>query len=332
MKKQILSIGITVLLTSSCISGVYAQNDTPTVLVNGGEIFFDDQTPVILGEGTTLVPARDVFEAMSAKVDWIEDTRTVEVTSYDNKTLVRIVLDDKNMKVYDLSGAFAAALSGQDFTAPCTEITLDVAPQIINDRTMIPLRAISEALNADVDWNSDEYSVYITTTTAPDKEADLPSFTLSAENTTVEEGEEAVLYINATGIPEDSFVASVTATVKYDPTSFEFTDAELVNGDIVVDGAMKATNPEFEDGYLKAVAITIDADKAAQTDGKVMKIKFKSLNGEKGAFKLSAGYQTRLGYNTSLSIDSVSNYGEKSYMFSGDSLLIDQTEIVLNAE
>ena len=32
------------------------------------------------------------------------------------------------------------------------EITLDVPAQVVNDRTMIPLRAVAEALDAKVDW------------------------------------------------------------------------------------------------------------------------------------------------------------------------------------
>ena len=150
MKKQILSISLAAALAVSCTGIAMAEDKTPTVFVNQGQIFFDDQAPVILGEGTTLVPARGVFEAMGAKVEWKEDTRTVDVTSSDNKTLIRLTIDDSTMKVFDVRGVFGALMSGQDFVAPENDVTLDVAPQIISDRTMIPLRAISEALDADV--------------------------------------------------------------------------------------------------------------------------------------------------------------------------------------
>lgn len=36
---------------------------------------------------------------MGAKVEWKEDTRTVDVTSSDNKTLIRLTIDDSTMKV-----------------------------------------------------------------------------------------------------------------------------------------------------------------------------------------------------------------------------------------
>lgn len=67
MKKQILSISLAAALAVSCTGIAMAEDKTPTVFVNQGQIFFDDQAPVILGEGTTLVPARGVFEAMGAK-------------------------------------------------------------------------------------------------------------------------------------------------------------------------------------------------------------------------------------------------------------------------
>lgn len=63
MKKQILSISLAAALAVSCTGIAMAEDKTPTVFVNQGQIFFDDQAPVILGEGTTLVPARGVFEA-----------------------------------------------------------------------------------------------------------------------------------------------------------------------------------------------------------------------------------------------------------------------------
>lgn len=61
-----------------------------------------------------------------------------------------------------------------------------------------------------------------------------------------------------------------------------------------------------------------------------MKLTFKSLTGEKGSFQLSNGYNTKLGYNTSLLVDSVSNAGNKSVQYEGDDLKISQAEVVIN--
>ena len=330
MKKQILSISLAAALAVLCTGIAMAEDKTPTVFVNQGQIFFDDQAPVILGEGTTLVPARGVFEAMGAKVEWKEETRTVDVTSSDNKTLIRLTIDDSTMKVFDVSGVFGALMSGQDFVAPENDVTLDVAPQIISDRTMIPLRAISEALDADVQWNGEDYTINITTANAPSADAGVPALSLSADKLTAAKDEEVVLSVNAENLPTEKFVSGVTATVKYDPTAFEFVKAELVNGDNVIEGTIGAANPEFTYGYVKAASVTVNAETAVKTDGAVMKLTFKSLTGEKGSFQLSNGYNTKLGYNTSLLVDSVDNVGDKSVQYEGDDLKVSQVEVVIN--
>ncbi|MCD8181635.1 MAG: hypothetical protein LUF26_09210 [Firmicutes bacterium] len=327
MKKKILSISLSAALALSCTAAVMAEDNTPAVYVNGSEIYFEDQSPVILGEGTTLVPARGVFEAMGATVEWDGDKRLVEVTSSDNMTIIRLTIDDSTMRTYDMSGMMSTLLMGQDFTAPETEITLDVAPQIINDRTMIPLRAISEALNANVAWDGDTYTIDIST--GAEVADGAPALSLSADTLTAAEGETVTLYIDAANIPEGTFVSGVTATVKYDADKFEYVEAVLMNGDTSIDGALGVANAEFADDYVKAVFVTIDSDVAATTDGHVMKLTFKSLTGEEGSFSLSNGYHSRLGYNTSLLVNGIEEAG--SATFEGDDLAVDTTEVVINS-
>ena len=328
MKKKLLSMTIAAAMTVSCVSAVMAADKTPSVYVNNREIFFDDQAPVILGEGTTLVPARGVFEAMGAKVDWDGEKQQVEVTSADNMTIVRIVIGDSTLRAYDMSGLFATLLSGQDFNAPETDVTLDVAPQIISDRTMIPLRAISEALDANVQWNGADYKIDIKTAKAPTVKDGIPAYSLSSSSTTVEEGETVDVYVDAENIPEGTFVSGVTATVKYNKENFEFVEAALVNGETVIEGVLGDTNPDFAENYLKSAYVTIDGEAAARADGHVLKLTFKSLNGKKGEFLLSDGYQTNLGYNTSLFV----REGNTSEKYRGDDLKISTDALVINGE
>ena len=92
---------------------------------------------------------------------------------------------------------------------------------------------------------------------------------LSADKLTAAKDEEVVLSVNAENLPTEKFVSGVTATVKYDPTAFEFVKAELVNGDNVIEGAIGAANPEFTYGYVKAASITVNAETAVKTDGAV---------------------------------------------------------------
>lgn len=84
---------------------------------------------------------RGVFEALGATVDW--DGATRSVIAYKDGTTVELVIGSAIMYV-----------NGQPRS-------LNVAGQIINDRTMIPLRAVSEAFGADVYWDGGTRTVHI---------------------------------------------------------------------------------------------------------------------------------------------------------------------------
>lgn len=111
------------------------------VVVNKEWICFPDAQPGIIN-GRTLVPVRFVSQALGAKVDWDDATRTVTITG-NGRTIVLPV------------GQAAATVNGQP-------VTFDVPANIYLDRTYVPLRFVSEALGAKVDWDAAEYRVYIT--------------------------------------------------------------------------------------------------------------------------------------------------------------------------
>lgn len=112
-----------------------------SVFVNEEKVVFPDQQPVIF-DGRTLVPARGVFEKMGMQVSWNGEKQEVTVTNGE-KTL-RLVIGEKNL------------------TVDGRTIEMDVPAQTINDRTMIPLRAVSEVMNAKVDWSEESSTVSIT--------------------------------------------------------------------------------------------------------------------------------------------------------------------------
>ena len=334
MKKKLMCLAAAAAMVTAIGTAAVAANTAPTVFIDSRQIMFSDQEPMILGKGHTVVPARGVFEAMGAEVKWDADKRLVEIESADHTTIIKLTIDDNTMRVYDTSGMFASVLTTGSFEAPETLVTLEVAPQIMADtgRTMIPLRAISEALDADVQWDGDTRQITITTGKAPVSKNDLPSYTLSSSADTVEAGETVEIYIDAHNIPEGKFVSSVTAALKYDKDNFEFVDAQLVNGDEVVESAFGGTNTEFSDDCLKTNYLTIDFKAAAKTDGRVFKFTFRSINGEAGEFAISNSYHTQLGYNTSLLLDAVNEEGKSTgaTMYKGDNLYIDTTPVWVN--
>lgn len=112
------------------------------VKVNDKLIVFDVK-PIIIND-RTMVPLRAIFEALGAQVTWDGETKTI----YGSKGSNIIILQIDNAKAFVNSA----------------EVVLDVAPQIIDGRTLVPTRFIAEALGADVKWDADNNSVIINDT------------------------------------------------------------------------------------------------------------------------------------------------------------------------
>ncbi len=119
----------------------YATYDKITVLLNNNEIEFDQ--PPIIHNDRTLVPVRAIFEALGATVAW--DGTTNMVTAERNGTTIKIIIGDSYMYK-----------NGES-------IYLDVPAMIVNERTLVPVRAISEAVGCIVDWDGDNKQVIIRT-------------------------------------------------------------------------------------------------------------------------------------------------------------------------
>lgn len=129
------------------------------VAIDGNKITNLTMPPIILND-YTLVPAREVFENMGAKVEWKKDIEQVYVT-YDN-TLVVIPINSAN-----------AYVNGQIKT-------MDTQAKIINNKTMIPLRFVSSALNFRIEWDSKTRIANIVT-----KEAAVTTTEITTEAATV---------------------------------------------------------------------------------------------------------------------------------------------------
>jgi hypothetical protein len=119
---------------------VVASTPKPiTVIVNGTSVVFDQ--PPVINNGRTIVPMRAIFEALGVQVNWDGDTQTITATKDTTKIIVKI-------------GNTQATVNGETKT-------LDVPAQIINNRTMVPVRFISESLGAKVYWAENSQTVTI---------------------------------------------------------------------------------------------------------------------------------------------------------------------------
>lgn len=119
-------------------SPLFDVQQSANVTVDGKKLSFDQQPLMI--DDRVLVPARAVFEALGASVNWDESAQTV--TAVKGGNTVSLVIDSDRMYV-----------NGQ-------VKTLDVPAMVINDRTLVPARAVSEAFGCSVKWD-EVYSTVI---------------------------------------------------------------------------------------------------------------------------------------------------------------------------
>lgn len=156
MLKKLASLVLAIALVPVAAFSVSAAISAPAIKVeyNKKQIAFPDQKPVIR-DSRTLVPIRPIAEGLGFEVEWNEKTRTVTINKGTNS--VRLVVSQK-----------IAKKNGQT-------INLDVPAQIINQRTMVPVRFIAEALSYNVNWDQKTQTVLIaeqSQTTQPDQPKD----------------------------------------------------------------------------------------------------------------------------------------------------------------
>lgn len=127
--------------------------------IDGKEIICD-VAPIIQND-RTLVPVRAVFEAFGAECSWNDSAKSVSISG--------------NKKIILYIGSSTAYVDG-------TKKTLDCAPIIQNDRTLVPIRFISETLNYNVEWDNVNRNVYITKKTVNKLSSKKISYSDSAMN------------------------------------------------------------------------------------------------------------------------------------------------------
>lgn len=143
---------------------VSVQINNPVMQVNGESEEIDEgrgTSPIIDG-GRTLLPIRAVIEAFDGIVGWENSTRTAILTMNDD--VIKLVIDSK-----------IAYLNDEAYT-------LDVAPKIVNGRTMLPIRFVAEGFNLGVAWNGSTRTVTIIRNTFEDYEYNRLMSALPAYN------------------------------------------------------------------------------------------------------------------------------------------------------
>lgn len=121
-----LSLGVLVVL------GVGAAQAAPGVTLNGQPLALSASPQQI--NGRTLVPMRDVFEALGAPVEWNATAQLI--TARRGDTQIQLGINNP-----------IALVNGRN-------VSLDQPATLIDGRTFVPLRFVAEATGARVDYNS----------------------------------------------------------------------------------------------------------------------------------------------------------------------------------
>ena len=114
-------------------------NDAITVKYNGNLIAFDVPPQAI--DGRVMVPLRAIFEHIGAEVEWENSTKTATARKDDHT--IKCTLDSNEMYIDGESNY------------------IDVAPCVVDERILVPVRFMTEALSCDVEWDGNSKSVII---------------------------------------------------------------------------------------------------------------------------------------------------------------------------
>lgn len=141
MYKALVKLLLLIFFIGVCTPTSFVAANSIKIIVDGKEIVADQ--PPVLQNGRTLVPLRSIFEALKAKVDYNEQTKTITATRGTNKIILTI--GSKNAWIDNKL------------------VELEVPAQTLNGRTLVPVRFVSEAFGDDIYYNNQTKQVTIKT-------------------------------------------------------------------------------------------------------------------------------------------------------------------------
>ncbi|MBQ8942197.1 MAG: copper amine oxidase N-terminal domain-containing protein [Firmicutes bacterium] len=215
------------ILTAACILSAAAMLSMPvcaadiSIVMDGAKVE-SDTAPQITPEGRTIVPLRVISENLGAEVSWDGETKTV--TAEKSGVSLSLVIGENSL---DLNGG---------------KLELDSPAQIINGRTMVPLRVISESFGCKVDWDGETKTVFVTTAEEKPAEqtASLPAFSTEGKDEYTLAAEKKVLEFTSNYDPADVSqpVVSIVSVDDKDPDDIKVYGGFWVlnydlNGDIL---------------------------------------------------------------------------------------------------
>lgn len=147
-----LSSAAATAVALTALPGCTALAKDVNIVIDGEKLNLDVAPQII--DGSVMVPIRGVLENLGALVKWDDETQTVSARKSSKTVSLEIGSNDVTLDKGE---------TNDDGSAKTETIQTDVAAQLVSDRTLVPLRVISEAMGYSVDWNDETYTVSITT-------------------------------------------------------------------------------------------------------------------------------------------------------------------------
>ena len=143
------------IISSHTIEATFEKEITQTVIVlqigkstftvNGSARTLD--SPPIIKNSRTLLPIRAIVEALGGTIEWIPTTKSITI---------RLGSTYIGMQIGNSTAVVNGYVMNIDPDNP------KVVPEIINSRTMLPLRFVTEKLGCDVQWDGTIKTITIT--------------------------------------------------------------------------------------------------------------------------------------------------------------------------
>lgn len=149
--KALSSVAATAVALTA-LPGCTALAKDVNIVIDGEELNLDVAPQII--DGRVMVPIRGVLENLGALVKWDDETQTVSARKSSKTVSLEIGSNDVTLDKGE---------TNDDGSAKTETIQTDVAAQLVSDRTLVPLRVISEAMGYSVDWNDETYTASIST-------------------------------------------------------------------------------------------------------------------------------------------------------------------------
>lgn len=281
--RRIFATVLSVVLALSLFvvpNSTYASSKAPTVVINGKITKFSNDPRVELG--TTMVPFREIFEALGVKVSY--DPATKSITSTQNDTTVVVFIGQK-----------AATKNGKP-------MQLSIAPYVDKGVTFVPLRFVSEAYGASVNYSNNTITI---NTTGNSSSSSSSSSNNSSQNDLTALAEKlSKQVVSITTFDSKAQPIGVGSGVIVSSTG------EILTNYHVIEGAYSVSVYTSDKEYKTSTVLSVDAKR----DLALLKVEANNLNaalfGDSTATKMGESIialGSPLGFSNTLSTGVISN-------------------------